>query len=87
LDNDPHSPTPPWAHIRELQQSAEAFEDNENPADEKKWLDLLIAPGSSLGGARPKANILDQNNWEHVLIRPSCFLEIKTNLKRIFFRQ
>ena len=71
LDNDSHSPTPPWAHIRELQQSAEAFENNENPADEKKWLDLLIAPGSSLGGARPKANILDQDNHPWIAKFPS----------------
>ncbi|MCF8453973.1 MAG: type II toxin-antitoxin system HipA family toxin [Pedobacter sp.] len=71
LDNDPHSPTPPWAHIRELQQSAEAFEENENSADDKKWLDLLIAPGSSLGGARPKANILDQNGHPWIAKFPS----------------
>jgi len=71
LDNDPHSPTPPWAHIRELQQSAEAFEDNEHPVGDKKWLDLLIAPGSSLGGARPKANILDQNGHPWIAKFPS----------------
>src|SRR3546814_10091152 len=28
----------------------------------KEWLAILMAPGSSLGGARPKANILDENN-------------------------
>lgn len=71
LDNDAHSPTPPWAHIRELQHSVEAFEDNENPTDDKKWLDLLIAPGSSLGGARPKANILDQNDHPWIAKFPS----------------
>src|SRR5690606_4689118 len=27
----------------------------------KEWLSILIAPGSSLGGARPKANITDEN--------------------------
>jgi serine/threonine-protein kinase HipA len=26
-----------------------------------KWLSVLMAPGSSLGGARPKANILDND--------------------------
>lgn len=60
LDNDESSPTPPWAHIRELQHSAEVFEEDRD-GDNKKWLDLLIAPGSSLGGARPKANILDED--------------------------
>lgn len=30
---------------------------------DRKWLGMLIAPGSSLGGARPKANILyEQGN-------------------------
>jgi len=28
----------------------------------KKWLEILLAPGSSLGGARPKAIILDAKN-------------------------
>jgi serine/threonine-protein kinase HipA len=71
LDNDNHSPTPPWAYIRELQHSAEIFENNESAADDKKWLDLLIAPGSSLGGARPKANILDQNDHPWIAKFPS----------------
>ena len=71
LDNDHHSPTPPWAYIRELQHSAEIFENNESAADDKKWLDLLIAPGSSLGGARPKANILDQNDHPWIAKFPS----------------
>jgi serine/threonine-protein kinase HipA len=33
--------------------------DNET-GEAKKWLAVLVAPGSSLGGARPKANILDE---------------------------
>lgn len=57
LNNDNEKPIPPWAHIRELQQSAEKFEADEEVSNE--WLELLIAPGSSLGGARPKANIID----------------------------
>jgi serine/threonine-protein kinase HipA len=57
LNNDNEKPIAPWAHIRELQQSAEKFEADEEVSNE--WLELLIAPGSSLGGARPKANIID----------------------------
>jgi serine/threonine-protein kinase HipA len=57
LDNDRNHPTPHWTHIRELQLGAMALDADEEDAD--KWIDLLIAPGSSLGGARPKANILD----------------------------
>ncbi|MDY7396869.1 HipA domain-containing protein [Aureibaculum sp. 2210JD6-5] len=64
LDNDNQSPTPPWSSIRELQAAAEAFENDENDQI-KKWLTVLMAPGSSLGGARPKANIIDdeKNLW------------------------
>jgi len=45
-----------------LQYAAAIIESGEDSADAKKWLDVLIAPGSSLGGARPKANILDHDN-------------------------
>ena len=62
LDNDNHSPTPPWSSIRELQDAAQNFENEDNNLEIKKWLAILMAPGSSLGGARPKANILDTNN-------------------------
>jgi serine/threonine-protein kinase HipA len=70
LDNDENSPTPPWAHIKELQRSAESFEDDAS-GDHKKWLDLLIAPGSSLGGARPKANIVDEDGHLWIAKFPS----------------
>ena len=56
LDNNHETPTPPWSSVRELQQAADNFE-----SDDEKWLAILMAPGSSLGGARPKANILDEN--------------------------
>lgn len=71
LDNDPVSPTPPWATIRELQYAAELIESNVDTEDVKKWLAMLMAPGSSLGGARPKANILDENNQLWIAKFPS----------------
>ncbi|WP_027125476.1 type II toxin-antitoxin system HipA family toxin [Gelidibacter mesophilus] len=61
LDNDNLTPTPPWSSIRELQDAAQNFENDGNNDEVKKWLTILMAPGSSLGGARPKANILDDN--------------------------
>ena len=61
LDNNNETPTPPWSSVRELQQAANSFESDENNEEAKKWLAILMAPGSSLGGARPKANILDEN--------------------------
>jgi serine/threonine-protein kinase HipA len=61
LDNNNETPTPPWSSVRELQQAAKSFENDDNNEETKKWLAILMAPGSSLGGARPKANILDEN--------------------------
>ena len=47
---------PPWASLRSLEAASLAFEGSIG-GDEDKWLDLLLAPGSSLGGARPKASV------------------------------
>ena len=46
-----------------------AEERNELP--EQRWLDQLIDPGSSLGGARPKANVLDTEGTLYVAKFPS----------------
>ena len=61
LDNNELNPTPPWSSVRELQEAAKNFENDEGSDEAKNWLAVLMAPGSSLGGARPKANILDEN--------------------------
>ena len=61
LDNNENSPTPPISFIRELQHAAEILESDEDSEVVKKWLAILLAPGSSLGGARPKANVLDEH--------------------------
>ncbi|CAH8283055.1 serine/threonine-protein kinase HipA [Mariniflexile fucanivorans] len=65
LDNNNLTPTPPWSSIRELQDAAQNFENDTDSDDARQWLAILMAPGSSLGGARPKANILDndKNLW------------------------
>lgn len=62
LDDDNTHPTPPMSSIRELQQAAEHIESDKDNDEIKKWLAILIAPGSSLGGARPKANLLDEGD-------------------------
>lgn len=49
---------PPLAHVRELAAVAALIEADAPAADdgeEARWLRQLCAPGSSLGGARPKA--------------------------------
>ncbi len=71
LDNDPVSPTPPWASTRELQHGAKLIESNEDTVEVRKWLAMLMAPGSSLGGARPKANIMDEHGHPWIAKFPS----------------
>ena len=55
---------PPIASIRELTAAADAIEasDELNKLPEEKWLYQLLNPGTSLGGARPKANVMEQDN-------------------------
>ena len=68
LDNNPHQPAPPWTSLRELQHAAALFEKD---PDVRKWLELLLAPGSSLGGARPKANLTDEKGHIWIAKFPS----------------
>ena len=65
LNNDKAQPTPPWSSVRELQHGISLIESNKDNKEVRKWLSILLAPGSSLGGARPKANIMDEkgNLW------------------------
>ena len=64
LSNDSAFSVPPWTSLRELEQAAVSFENDDGRMDEK-WLRQLLAPGSSLGGARPKASVmaLDGTLW------------------------
>lgn len=56
---------PPWSWARELEAAVQAVESDKASDEIKKELALLLAPGSSLGGARPKANVADaeDNIW------------------------
>ncbi len=58
LSADKKTAAPPWASLRTLEEAARNFE-NEDIALSEKWLNQLIRPGSSLGGARPKATVID----------------------------
>lgn len=64
LSDDEDSAVPPWAYLRTLEEASRHFE-NEDSRLTDKWLNQLIRPGSSLGGARPKATVIDQegNLW------------------------
>ena len=59
-DNDSTYTTPPFTSLRELEQASWHLEDDNDP-EIRKWLQILLAPGSSLGGARPKANVQAQD--------------------------
>jgi len=61
LDSYKKPSTPPWSSIRELQNAAHIFENDVHNEDVNRWISVLMAPASSLGGTRPKANILDAN--------------------------
>lgn len=58
LSNDEEAAVPPWALLRTLEEASRKFESDDADFDEK-WLDQLLRPGSSLGGARPKATVAD----------------------------
>lgn len=64
LANDKEFATPPWTSLRELEQASIAFENDDSDLDDR-WLKQLLAPGSSLGGARPKASVIapDGSLW------------------------
>ncbi len=54
---------PPITSLRELQAASLRFEQSDeahDDHDQAMWLAQLFAPGSSLGGARPKASVRDE---------------------------
>lgn len=58
LSDDRETAAPPWTTLRTLEEASRNFESDESGLPEK-WLNQLIKPGSSLGGARPKATVAD----------------------------
>jgi len=67
LDDDRLTATPPWTELRAIEFACLSIEkkDAEKKLHYQQWLNMLIAPGGSLGGARPKACVLDksQHPW------------------------
>ena len=59
LADDAELAAPPWTELRKLQDASWHFEQEQGV--EAEWLSMLIAPGSSLGGARPKATVQDEH--------------------------
>jgi len=63
---------PPWTSLRELEYASLQLENNilKDP-EALKWINMLIAPGASLGGARPKASVLDESGHLWIAKFPS----------------
>jgi serine/threonine-protein kinase HipA len=79
-NNDKAMAAPPFTSLRELEQASLHVENNDavdNP-EYLKWLNMLLAPGSSLGGARPKASVRDSNGELWIAKFPSNFDEKDT---------
>lgn len=64
LSDDTETAAPPWATLRSLEEASRQFEKDDNYLNDK-WLKQLLKPGSSLGGARPKVTVEDEqgNLW------------------------
>lgn len=60
LDDNKEFASPPWTSLGELERASLELEKKnaEKNPQYRKWLRLLVAPGGSLGGARPKASVL-----------------------------
>ncbi|EPF13851.1 putative DNA-binding transcriptional regulator [Cedecea davisae] len=75
LDANDQLAAPPFSSLRELEYAAQQVEDNRGSDDPDylKWLYMLMSPGSSLGGARPKASVVDENGQLWIAKFPSRY--------------
>jgi serine/threonine-protein kinase HipA len=61
LDDDDTLAAPPMTSLRDLEHASLSLErdDSEAHRDYARWVRMLVVPGGSLGGARPKASVRD----------------------------
>ncbi len=61
INSSPSLRIPPLTDIRTLEAASQKIERSElaNELPDKRWIAQLVQPGSSLGGARPKASVVD----------------------------
>ena len=73
INCDSHLRIPPLTDLRSLVAASMEIEKSEeqNRLPEKKWIQQLVHPGSSLGGARPKAGVRDTEGCLYVAKFPS----------------
>ena len=70
VSSDASMSVPPWSELRRLEECARRVDADEEV--DAGWLDVLLAPGSSLGGARPKANVADADGSLWIAKFPSA---------------
>ena len=74
LDNNEKLAAPPISSLRELEHAAMKVETSDSDDPEYlKWLYMLMSPGSSLGGARPKASVVDEGDHLWIAKFPSRY--------------
>jgi serine/threonine-protein kinase HipA len=73
LDDRDGVAAPPFVELRALEQASRALENDPNNTslNGREWLRMLIAPGGSLGGARPKASVADAHRHLWIAKFPS----------------
>ncbi len=74
LDDNDKLASPPWTSLRELEQASLHLDQDgaENDPAYGRWLLMLMAPGRSLGGARPKASVVDPTGHLWIAKFPSA---------------
>lgn len=77
LNCDGENPAPPWTTLRELEDSSRRFENNDS---DESAIAMLLRPGTSLGGARPKASVTAPDGSLWLAKFPSKEDEIDTGL-------
>jgi serine/threonine-protein kinase HipA len=80
LNDQQKMSTPPWVSLRELEYASLQLEKEDAIQDPEyaRWLNMLVDPGSSLGGARPKASVKDEKGHLWLAKFPSALDEKNT---------
>lgn len=73
VSND-NNDVPPFIFLRTLEEAVRKVEAKDEINN--SYLDILLSPGSSLGGARPKANVVDTNGDLWIAKFPSKYDDV-----------
>ena len=71
LDNNHDNAAPPFISLRTLEHASLELESKDLNPRQQENLVRILAPGSSLGGARPKASVIDENGHLWIAKFPS----------------